>query len=161
MAKVPTTTNETPRPADNGEAGDDPCDCSSSKRTNKPKRETTKPSAMIVRPVRSHARSVRSAAKNTRGSESDIGMVWCDRRGKSVAGLESYASRRIHGLRLHPRSVEALLSFRLVARRGAFAYALGLIPHQSPFIVGQRGFWGFTRAYAVRPVRGTNGGKAG
>src|SRR5437879_10442666 len=52
-----------------------------------------------------------------------------------------------------PRSVEALLSFGLVARRRTFSETLGLIPHQPLVIVRQRRFGDFTGTGAVRPVR--------
>src|SRR5437667_10541680 len=60
-----------------------------------------------------------------------------------------------------PRSVEALLSFGLVARRRTFAETLGLIPHQPLVIVRQGRFGDFTGTGAVRPVRRAYGGEAG
>src|SRR5947199_4195872 len=59
------------------------------------------------------------------------------------------------------RSVEALLSFWLVANRRTFPHTRGLVPYQTLFIVGQGRFGPFAGPDTVRPIRRTNGGKAG
>src|SRR6266568_3681325 len=83
----------------------------------------------------------------------------CCYRCSNPADLRATRMRAVAALDA-PRSVEALLSFGLVARRRTFAETLGLIPHQPLVIVRQRRFGDFTGTGAVRPVRRAYGGEA-
>src|SRR5690349_17609771 len=59
------------------------------------------------------------------------------------------------------QSVEALLSFRLVAHCSTFPHTPGFVPHQALVIVGERRFGVFAGSNTVSPIGRADSGKTG